>query len=563
MSAVLVNASSLTAFQHAQLADEDLRRTGGLVPLRGEERCTASGGEVAGGGRMRLRVHRATSSSLIVPAPSSPLASPRRRGALAADGPVQVLLCECEKAVGEPGGLTCTKEGFFISNFELQGTWVRAAHESQRVHESPLPLSPARDIFAHSAVLHPLLPRVQMGGGGLVPLSHAVCCRPCLPDALPSQLRDAALALPPRHEPAPAQPSSSKGWRAAAAALLAWLRSPGHHAAGKADHRRLQEAQELARPPQEPAGGQSAAAAAAAAAAAGAPRVGLDPDPPSDLKPLALVSFGCHPSSGHAYNALACEAQGASFVTGFSRASAVSAYYPDVYYPLGEGVLYRVPRRASVGRKGQRSACLRTVTERVRRRAACCAESACASVCTRTAWGVPRRRPGRVLHARAAAAQRARVAARALQLPPLVHQGVRRARHAPAALGLHRVEVRTFGSLPPGAPPVPCTQGVEPADAWAPVGAVSACSMRGGFALTAGLRPVHACAQGDAQLGLPPRGAAPVLQPVPGRVAALRVVRGAAHVQRRRALRAGARDQPPSQSCSVRVCSPRPHHVIC
>jgi hypothetical protein len=34
-------------------------------------------------------------------------------------------LCECEEAVGPPGGLSCTKDGWFISSFENQGTWVR------------------------------------------------------------------------------------------------------------------------------------------------------------------------------------------------------------------------------------------------------------------------------------------------------------------------------------------------------------------------------------------------------------------------------------------------------
>jgi hypothetical protein len=35
-----------------------------------------------------------------------------------------MTLCECEKATGSPNGLSCEKEGWFISNFERQGSWV-------------------------------------------------------------------------------------------------------------------------------------------------------------------------------------------------------------------------------------------------------------------------------------------------------------------------------------------------------------------------------------------------------------------------------------------------------
>lgn len=60
---------------------------------------------------------------------------------------IQLDLCDCQPATGEPGGLSCDKEGFFIASFERQGQWV--------------------------------------AGGGSVPLSRAICCRPCLPADLP------------------------------------------------------------------------------------------------------------------------------------------------------------------------------------------------------------------------------------------------------------------------------------------------------------------------------------------------------------------------------------------
>ncbi|KAA6418165.1 MAG: E3 ubiquitin- ligase LRSAM1 isoform X3 [Trebouxia sp. A1-2] len=122
--------------------------------------------------------------------------------------PGELALCDCEVATGPPNGLSCEKEGWFVSSFEREGSWLT--------------------------------------GGGLVPLSRARCCRPCLPAELP----DSQGQLSP------------------------------------------------------------------------------------DAKPVAVVSIGCHKSSGQGSDALKCEPQGSSFVTGFGQAIRVSNA-ADYYYPVG------------------------------------------------------------------------------------------------------------------------------------------------------------------------------------------------------------------------------------
>nr|QOL01263.1 putative extracellular protein TR9_068 [Trebouxia lynnae] len=122
--------------------------------------------------------------------------------------PGELALCDCEFATGPPDGLSCDKEGWFISNFEREGSWLT--------------------------------------GGGLVPLSRARCCRPCLPSELP----DSQGQISP------------------------------------------------------------------------------------DSKGVAIVSIGCHKSTGSGSGALKCEPQGSSFVTGFTEAIRVSNA-ANYFYPVG------------------------------------------------------------------------------------------------------------------------------------------------------------------------------------------------------------------------------------
>ena len=58
------------------------------------------------------------------PAPNSHLSKPAGHILCSAGDPRTLELCECEPAQGSPNGLSCQKEGWFISNFQQAGQWV-------------------------------------------------------------------------------------------------------------------------------------------------------------------------------------------------------------------------------------------------------------------------------------------------------------------------------------------------------------------------------------------------------------------------------------------------------
>ena len=148
-----------------------------------------------------------------------------------------------------------------------------------------------------SVRLSSCLSLLQMAGGGLVPLSHAICCRPCLPSELPnpSPLPPTIAALSPEGSDLHNDlPSTSE---ASLAPYLGRIRGSAVKASRSASGRVE----------------RSSSGAALTRQAGNFTDTG---SLSGGLVPVAIISIGCHPSSGRSFRALECEEDGASFVTG-------------------------------------------------------------------------------------------------------------------------------------------------------------------------------------------------------------------------------------------------------
>lgn len=207
-----------------------------------------------------------------------------------------------------------------------------------------------------------------------MPLSPAVCCRPCLPTSLPHtlttrvqtridlpatagqgvhnttlqhhSLRGSSMHRQHTEESVPRRLNASKSGCLQADANGAMLAAAQHrpfigqqivpaaqvflHGEEHQEHGEVHEGQQQMQRKQGPLPSPSS--------------------PPGTIspKPVAIISVGCHPTSGRSYKALSCEPGGSSFVTGFSQANHVNAYYQEeVFYPLGNvswvGLILEIP----------------------------------------------------------------------------------------------------------------------------------------------------------------------------------------------------------------------------
>lgn len=204
---------------------------------------------------------------------------------------------------------------------------------------------------------------LQMSGGGLVPLSHAICCRPChlrnstdLP--LPAvesgfqQSLGGASALKRAQAPGDRSSNALPDATMAAAASFSRFSSRRLRAGGAAD------------------GSSSSGGGAAVLAPVDHGPLSPDvvPDHSADVSPqnskagggkgdamhaLNIVSIGCHQSSGTGPDSLQCEAAGNSFVTGALWLRLLRRWP----LPAGTGAAGQCPRRCCSSTRSVRLPC--------------------------------------------------------------------------------------------------------------------------------------------------------------------------------------------------------------
>jgi hypothetical protein len=173
-------------------------------------------------------------------------------------------------------------------------------------------------------------PVLLTGGGGLVPLSSAICCRPCLPSELPSYWQSKSLGASPDgqlHSSRVSNAGSNGSTKAVTKVnpeeklLLSTQQKPVTGTQAREQKPAAADTASGIRPlgnsSDAPKPATTASAGAAAAGDQGLTVSAADRAGASDgITPVAVVSVGCHPSSGRGYQALQCEAGGASFITG-------------------------------------------------------------------------------------------------------------------------------------------------------------------------------------------------------------------------------------------------------
>jgi len=83
-------------------------------------------------------------------------------------------LCDCERALGTPHGLTCEKQGYFVTGFENEGSWVRTSVCIRTCHIMP-PKSIRTNTVAMQQCTLPSALRQGRKGHHAAPLTSGSC----------------------------------------------------------------------------------------------------------------------------------------------------------------------------------------------------------------------------------------------------------------------------------------------------------------------------------------------------------------------------------------------------